>query len=302
VVTAAACFGTLGPISNLAYEAGVTPTAFVFWRGAIGAAFLCGLLAVRHRAGLPLAGLRDVPSRQAIALGIATLAAVVLNLAIFSAFSRVPVALALLGFYTFPAMITLADVVVHGDRLDAPRLLALGLALTGIVLVLGRQLDAGAGPAVDVLGVGLAIVAAIGQTVYLLVGRHGFARVPTEQAMAVILVVSAACFLAVAALGGELAAALELAGRPAVWPFLAFAGILGAGVPSLLFLVGVRRLGGTRTAILALFEPVVGIGLAAIILGERLSPEQLMGGLLVLAAAVALQRRQMPAPAGPPVA
>lgn len=288
-MVAASCFGTLGPVSKLAYEAGVSPTAFVFWRGAIGALFVCGLLLARRLSGARLVSLAGLPRRELLALGIATAAGVVLNLAIFSAFDRMPVALALLGFYTFPAMIAVADVAVHGDRLDALRLAALALALAGIVLVLGSQLDANSAPGLDLIGIGLALVAALGQTVYLLVSRRGFPSLPAEQAMAVILVMSAAAFLAVSAVGAGLAQVLAPIGSPQLWPFLIFGGVLGAGVPSLLFLMGVRWLGGTKTAILALFEPVVGIGLAAAVLGERLTVVQALGGLLVLAAAVLLQ-------------
>ena len=39
-----------------------------------------------------------------------------------------------------------------------------------------------------------------------------------------------------------------------------------------------------------LFEPVVGVALAAVLLGEQLQPIQLLGGAAILAAAVILQR------------
>jgi len=39
-----------------------------------------------------------------------------------------------------------------------------------------------------------------------------------------------------------------------------------------------------------LFEPVVGVALAAVLLNEALAPIQVLGGLAILAAAVILQR------------
>ena len=46
----------------------------------------------------------------------------------------------------------------------------------------------------------------------------------------------------------------------------AWTGIFGAGIPTTLFLVGIRWIGGVRAGILALFEPVVGTLLAAALL------------------------------------
>jgi drug/metabolite transporter (DMT)-like permease len=68
------------------------------------------------------------------------------------------------------------------------------------------------------------------------------------------------------------------------------AGTLAAGIPSILFLRGIRTIGGTRTGILMLFEPVVGVVLAAVLLREGLTPIQLAGGACILAAAVLVQR------------
>jgi drug/metabolite transporter (DMT)-like permease len=71
---------------------------------------------------------------------------------------------------------------------------------------------------------------------------------------------------------------------------LLWAGIAGAGVPTLLFLLGIRSIGPTRTSIVALLEPVFGALLAAFLLGEAMGPIQAAGGVLVLAGAALLQR------------
>ena len=68
------------------------------------------------------------------------------------------------------------------------------------------------------------------------------------------------------------------------------AGVLGAGIPSVLFLVGVRAIGGTRAGILMLLEPLVGVTLAAVFLREALAPVQIAGGTAILTAALLLQR------------
>jgi drug/metabolite transporter (DMT)-like permease len=80
--------------------------------------------------------------------------------------------------------------------------------------------------------------------------------------------------------------------------------VFAAAIPSLLFLTGIRIIGGTRAATLMLLEPLVGVALAALLLNEALRPIQLVGGAAILAAAVVLQQAAMagarPAPEAEP--
>jgi drug/metabolite transporter (DMT)-like permease len=69
------------------------------------------------------------------------------------------------------------------------------------------------------------------------------------------------------------------------------AGIVGAGIPTVSYIAGIRRLGAPRAAILANFEPVVGVLLAAVLLGEQPTLVQLLGGALIIVAGVVLQLR-----------
>ena len=56
---------------------------------------------------------------------------------------------------------------------------------------------------------------------------------------------------------------------PTVLPLLVFTGLFAAAaIPSFGFLTGIRLIGGTRAGILMLFEPVVGVALAAWLLGR----------------------------------
>jgi drug/metabolite transporter (DMT)-like permease len=85
---------------------------------------------------------------------------------------------------------------------------------------------------------------------------------------------------------------------PSLLVLLAGVGIFAAAVPSVLMLTGIRWIGGVRTGILMLFEPVVGVALAAFLLAEGLSPVQAAGGATILLAAVIVQRASRPAPDG----
>jgi drug/metabolite transporter (DMT)-like permease len=290
ILTAAAFFGTLGPVARFAYEAGATPLAFVAWRAGIGAVVLGVVLALLARRGSRLADLRRVPRRHLAALVVAGVASAVLNLAIFIAFERVSIALALLGFYTYPAMVSVAAAATGRERLDPARLLALGLAMAGMALVVLGQMDPGGALRLDFLGLALSLLAAACQVGYVFAARGGYLSLPSRQATLLLLLVGEACYLAVAIAMGGLAPILAPLGEPAAWPWLLVAGTLGAALPVVLFQAGVRRIGGVRTSILMLFEPVVGVVLAALLLAEPLGPGQVAGGVLVLGGAALVQR------------
>jgi drug/metabolite transporter (DMT)-like permease len=175
-----------------------------------------------------------------------------------------------------------------GDRLDGLRWSALVMSMVGIVLVV-----AGAGQIgeLDALGIGLALLGALGQTFYVMAARHGFARVPGAQAAFLTMAGAAGIYLVLAVIVAQAGTLLQpLASAAAFWPVL-LAGVIGAGAPTFLYITGIRRLGAPRAAILSTFEPVVGVALAAALLGERPGALQLLGGALIVAAAITLQLR-----------
>lgn len=291
VLGSAALFGTLGPLSRLAYDLGVQPAAWVTWRGAIGLLTLVLIIAWRARSGAArVVRVSRIPVKARIALLTAATMGFTLNLSMFFAFDRVTVALALLCFYTYPAMVAAVNVLLGRERLDGPRGAALALALVGMTMVVASQLDPSSGIRVDGLGIALAMGAALSQTVYVVVSRDGYHQVPTEQAIAVVMLVTTFGAALVAIVAGSAAALIPPVGEPGLIPLMLFTGIFAAAVPSLGFLYGIRAIGGLRAGILMLFEPVVGVALAAWLLGEGLVPVQVLGAVAILAAAVILQR------------
>lgn len=296
VLTAAALFGTLGPLSRFAYDAGMEPLAFVTWRGAGGFLATAVFVAWRiNRRRRRLTRWSDLDGQARASLAAAAGLGFTLNLCMFIAFDRITVALALLGFYTYPVLVAAANVALGREHLDRARIAALALAVAGMVMVVVAQVDPASGLRVDALGVGLALGAAASQAVFVLVSRRGYRSVPADQAMAVVLAFTVVCGAIVAIATGAGTTLGEPLRSPSVLPILAFTGLFAAAIPSMLFLLGIRRIGGTVAGILMLFEPVVGVALAAWLLAEGVTPVQVLGGVAILAAAVILQRSSVPA-------
>jgi drug/metabolite transporter (DMT)-like permease len=289
VVLAAACFGTLGPLSRFAGDAGVDSLTIVTWRAAIGATVMIVFIGARAAArGVRPFSMRRIPVRDRWFMLAAAAANTGLNLAAFIAFERIEIALTLLVFYLYPAGVAIVSTAWFGERLDVLRWSALGISLAGMGLVMAGAGELGQ---LDLLGIGLAFLAALTQVFYVLAARHGFARVPGPHAAALTMGGAFLFYLLIAAPIGALGhLAQPLASGAALWP-VAFAGVVGAGIPTVSFIVGIRRLGAAPAAILATLEPVVGVALAAWLLAELPTALQLVGGALILGAAVLLQLR-----------
>ncbi|HEY8179817.1 MAG TPA: DMT family transporter [Candidatus Limnocylindria bacterium] len=290
VLAAASFFATLGPLAAFAAREGVSSLALVTWRAGLGA--LCVPLALGTWRALghsvSITRLRTLPARDRWSMAGAAIANTILNLSVFVAFTRIGITLSLLIFYLYPAFVAVASVAWFGDKLDRLRWSALAMSMVGIVLVV-----AGAGQvgAVDALGIGLALLGALGQTFYVMAARHGFARVPGAQAAFLTMAGAAGIYVVLAILFAQAGTLLQpLDSAAAFWPVL-LAGVIGAGAPTFLYITGIRRLGAPRAAILSTFEPVVGVALATMLLGERPGPLQLVGGALIVAAAITLQLR-----------
>ena len=110
VIVAASLFGMLGPLSRFAYDAGMEPLPFVVWRGLVGLIATAIFVAWRIRGGhMHLTRWGDLDRGARLSLGVAALMGFTLNLAMFIAFDLVTIALALLGFYTYPVIVAVVE-------------------------------------------------------------------------------------------------------------------------------------------------------------------------------------------------
>ncbi len=245
------------------------------------------LLAWALARGRPL---RIAPGGDRLRLALAG----VLNVAafgVFTAFAQLAGATSRVTMvtYTMPIWSVLLARVALGERLDATRLAAVGLAAAGLGVLVGPLAAAGA-----TAGMGWALLAAIAWaagTVYLKA-----ARIPGDP-VAIAAWQLAAGFVAVA-LGAALAE-----GPPAGWPrdpatawAVAYHVLLGMALPYLLWFAIVARLPASSAALGTLLVPVVAVLGAIALLGERPTPADALGFALILAAAAAVLLRPSPAP------
>jgi drug/metabolite transporter (DMT)-like permease len=72
-----------------------------------------------------------------------------------------------------------------------------------------------------------------------------------------------------------------------VWPFL-LAGLLAPGASQILFTLGVREIGASRTSVAAGAAPLVAVSIAIVFLGEPVRTPLLLGALAIVAGGIVL--------------
>lgn len=274
-----------------AYAAGVDVTTLLAVRFALAAAAFWGLVAAR-RVRLP-PGPVVVAGLALGAVGYAAQAGLY-----FGALTRIDASLTALLLSAYPALVVAGAVMLRRERLTPPRAVALVLAAAGTALVLlGGSLGA-----VDGLGVLMGLGAAGAYATYILVADRLVAGLDPFALSALVMAGAAATLLLVGVAGGQLHLGFAVEG----WLWLAALAWGSTVVGIVGFFVGLRLVGPGTASIVSGVEPAVTVALATVVLGESIGLRQLVGGALVLAAVVVLQRRpgtvSSDAPASQPAA
>lgn len=211
--------------------------------------------------------------------------------AYFSSLRTIPAAITSILLYVYPVLVTLLARVVVKEPLTPLRLVALVLASGGVLLV------AGPSPAghLDLAGVLLGLTSAVVYSTYILSGGVLLRDVPAVYATAIIATAGGVCYLAFGA------ATRQLHGLDAQgWGIVAGIAVVPTLVAASTFLAGLVRVGPTRASIVSTLEPATTALLAALFLGEGLSATRLVGGAVVLGAAVLVAIRPVSAPSPSP--
>jgi drug/metabolite transporter (DMT)-like permease len=250
--------------------------------------------------GLLLIVLATRPSAMAItprelafvaALGIGGLALV--QWSYFFAIHRLPIGEALLIQFLAPLLVALWARFAFHERVRRRLWVALVLSLAGLVLIV--ELWRGK---LDGLGIAVAGVACLSFAFYLLMAERGTRRRDPISLLAWGFLF-AALFWAVlepwwSFPGDDFRGSTSLLGHLSslnapLWLLVAWMIVLGSIVPFALVVAALPRIGATRTAIVAMLEPVVAILVAWGWLGESLDGLQLTGAALTLAGIVLAQ-------------
>ena len=271
--------------ARMAFNHGVSVPTAVTVRSAVTALVVGALLLAQH---VPLA---LTPRQRKVLPAIGVLIAVQ-SMCLYSAVARLPVALALLVFNSFPLTTALWARVLYQHRPERALLVAMPVILFGLALaldVLGAASGLGAAGQWQKIGVGVAFAlgASITFGLALVLTQHEAGgldgRLRTFGTMAMVALLAA---------GGALATGgFAWPDAPVGWWGLALLTLLyGTGI-TILFTV-LPRLGVVGNSAIMNVEPVFALILAWLVLGQAIAPVQVVGALLVVSAVVGLGLRK----------
>jgi len=271
--------------ARIAFNNGVDVATAVVFRSAVTAAVIVAILltqrvrvsfSARHKRMLPLIGLL---------IGVQ-------SLCLYSAVARLPVALALLAFNTYPIWTALWAWIVYRQRPERAMLIAMPVILLGLALaldVLGAASGLGASGQWSRIGAGVAFALAAAGTfgLALVLTQHEAADVDGRVRTATTMVTAGLIALITVGLQGG----FHLPQAPAGWGGLAALTFLYGTAFTIMFTV-LPKLGVVGNSAIMNVEPVFALVLAWLILGQSIAPVQVAGALVVVGAVMVLGLRK----------
>lgn len=279
ILISAACFGTTLIFTQRALDAGATLPAILVYRYVLGTVLLC---IVAGGIG-PVLAITDRRWRLLVVGGLAQAAIAALSVASLQFISAPSVAFL---FYTYPTWVAVLAIVRRTERVDARNVAALVLSLAGIVTIVGNPLAT----QLDPRGIALALAAAVIYAV--MIPWLGAMQAGLKPAAALTWI---ACGAAICFVIGALALHTPL--YPPSSALLingAALAVIPTAIAFVVFLKGLAELGPVRTSIVSTVEPFWVALLAGLVLGQHVGLRTWVGGAMIAAAMIVLQRSPAP--------
>ena len=178
----------------------------------------------------------------------------------------------------------LAHFVVPGDRLSRPRVVGAAFAYLGVLVVLSASLR-GPGP-YSIAGDGMLICSALLLAVRQIVLSQSLQGVGIPKLLLSQAALGTFCFV----IASRLFEAEPTHYTTSLGVALFYQGVIIAGFVFILHAWLLKRFLPSRVTMVFLIQPIFGVALSAIVLGEPIGPELLAGAPLVAAGSYLVQR------------
>ncbi len=283
VTLAAVTWGTIGVAVDVLYRLTPTgPLSVGFWRLAFSVPVLLTLSRVYAGPNFWRVQRRDLGPLLLMGAAFAAY-----QVCYFAAIPHIGVAAAVLvNICSAPIIVALLSGLFLGERLTWVIGLALVGALAGAALLVGGSPEA-ATPQALLAGGALALGAGFSYSLVALAARVVAPRYHPIQPIAMTFTLSALLLLPVA-----LSTGLDGHYPAAGWGLLLYLGFVPTALGYAFYMHGLKTVTATVSTIFALLEPLISTVLAVTVLHEQLSPNGVLGGVLLLGSVVFLYWNQ----------
>jgi len=275
----AVSFAANSTFAGLAYTGGADAMSVFAVRSSAAFIILFVVLIARKRSW-------RLPARQRnIALGLGVVMAWA-SYGLLGAMETMPVALCVIMLYTYPIIVAAVGWASGREPFRARFAVAVAVAFAGLVLALNLS-----GTIPNLTGIGLAVSAAVGVAMLLIVSER--ARDPADSE-AFTLHMLGMC------MGLSLAASVAFGQFALPHTTAAWAGFIATPLCYSFSIIGMfvalTMIGSLRTSLLMNLEPVSSVILGYLLLSQSLNATQLLGVALVIGAIVSIEGGHRVAP------
>jgi drug/metabolite transporter (DMT)-like permease len=271
-------YGFMPIFTKAVLDTGFPALDLAVWRFGLAAPLFWLLVLLRDRRLSGSSSSKRPPRWHLLGLGFLISVSAMTS---FWGLQRIPASTFMVLFFTYPAMVALISLLL-GERLSTQGWIALALTIVGTVLTVPgffTGFSDGDGP-----GFIWAILSAAIVATYFLINPR-ITRGYRDMSRASAWTLTGA-FLPVAVIG--LVNGVTAPPDPPVWANVLGLAVVGTALAIASMMVGLNKLGSSRTAILSVLELPLSIVLAVWLLGDSMQPVQVLGGVLILISAVLL--------------
>ncbi|MGE7591285.1 DMT family transporter [Peribacillus sp. NPDC101480] len=195
---------------------------------------------------------------------------------LYQSYDHTTLANATLGYYFAPVFVMVLSPFVLKELLPIKKIVCIGVAILGMLLIIGNGISASGKD--DLLGILFGLVAAAFYAALMLLNK--FIQNMGMLEITIIQLGTTALLLFPYVLFTEGFGILEVS-RSSI-PFIILLGVVNTGIGFWLFFSGMLKLKGQSIAMLSYVDPFVAILISAVILQEKMTIVQIIGGTLLL--------------------
>lgn len=268
-ISSGLCYGLVGYFGINVMHTGLSVCTMLFWRFLIATVFMLVILIPYYRTSIRSS--RENFKILFYGMAFYSTSAIVY----FIASQHMGTGLAMVIFFSFPAVVMVLNFIFYKTRIRAIYLIAFSLIVIGMMCLVDIQ-----NFKYNILGIGLGILSAILYALYIISSKK-----ITLSPMLSTLMVSAGCMITCLAFSW-LDSSFNIPNDPKSWIDIIGLALICTVLPILLLLQGLKYISSEKASILSVMEPIAVVITGIILLGETVTNTQYMGIVIILCGAL----------------
>lgn len=272
VVISGVCYGFAPILAVYAYRGGASVSDYVFLRYGIASLFYLLYIFIYKRSIFSM--LVKIPLALPLMAGVSQAVSTYLYM---STVKSISAGLAAILFYTYIVWVAVWGFIFKKERLKMPGIAGIVLALIGLALVVGVSWGK-----ISTIGIIMGLASALASSGVVMAGNETLKQLEPVVASAFISLFTAVPLF----LFGSATGTLQFQMSSAAWLAAIASAVISCNIALFTFMAGMKRVGSTIASVLCTAEPVTAVVFSALLLSQKMTPLQLLGGLVILIGAI----------------